>query len=588
MNRLFILNLVLLSISCRTTKPQQIPNTEADAAPVRVGADADGSIPNFLWSAERRRASAGYYYLVGEYKVMSGDIVGARNLFESAYNLDPNPFLGAKLIAADAITSDGSDAELEARRMVLLYPKSAQLHFLYAQVLTRSGKYKDAVKEIEEAIRFDPRSEEQYLFLADLHQMAKENLKATVVIKEYLQVNPTSVKALVRLARLQLFSDQKAAALISAEKAYELGSAEPETVLIYALCLDANGKSDRAVALYELLYRSNPDNQDIIARMVDLYRSLGNLEESLELLNEMANKSGTKQFGVNLQRGIILWELKRYEEAAKIFEALAEEKPDQDRMRYLAGIGNEKIKNFERALFWLEPIEPASEMWATARLRIAVIKREQKNFDGALNEIDAIESAGKGDSDTYGFAAGIHADKGDYLSALKKSEEGFKKFPDQSRFLFLQAVYLERLDRYEQTVKVLRQVIAKDPKNSAALNFLGYSFAERGENLSEAEHLIRKALELKPDDGYYLDSLGWVYYQRGDYMKAREYLEQAQAKTPNEGVVDEHLGDVFLKLEEPSKALYFYESALKKNLEAKERKRIEDKAKNLRKDLGRE
>jgi hypothetical protein len=41
-------------------------------------------------------------------------------------------------------------------------------------------------------------------------------------------------------------------------------------------------------------------------------------------------------------------------------------------------------------------------------------------------------------------------------------------------------------------------------------------------------------------------------------------------------------------LEEPSKALYFYESALKKNLEAKERKRIEDKAKNLRKDLGRE
>src|SRR5207245_2843271 len=66
-----------------------------------------------------------------------------------------------------------------------------------------------------------------------------------------------------------------------------------------------------------------------------------------------------------------------------------------------------------------------------------------------------------------------------------------------------------------------------NPKNAAALNYLGYTYAEMGVQLEEAERLIRRALEIEPDDGFYVDSLGWVYYQRGDYGRAVEQPERA-------------------------------------------------------------
>ncbi len=56
-------------------------------------------------------------------------------------------------------------------------------------------------------------------------------------------------------------------------------------------------------------------------------------------------------------------------------------------------------------------------------------------------------------------------------------------------------------------------MIAEDPKNSDALNSLGYMLAERGQKLDEAITLVERALVVEPGNGAYLDSLGWAYYK---------------------------------------------------------------------------
>ena len=68
---------------------------------------------------------------------------------------------------------------------------------------------------------------------------------------------------------------------------------------------------------------------------------------------------------------------------------------------------------------------------------------------------------------------------------------------------------------------LLGEMLAREPNNANALNFLGYSYADRGIELDKAEEMIRKALTIKPQDGYILDSLGWVLYQKKQYKKAR-------------------------------------------------------------------
>jgi len=120
-----------------------------------------------------------------------------------------------------------------------------------------------------------------------------------------------------------------------------------------------------------------------------------------------------------------------------------------------------------------------------------------------------------------------------------------------------------------------------NPKNAAALNYLGYTYAEMGVQLEEAERLIRRALEIEPDDGFYVDSLGWVYYQRGDYGHAVEQLERAVELAGDDPTVAEHLGDAYGRAGKPREALRLYQDALVRAKEAAQVERLKGKVHSL-------
>ncbi len=85
----------------------------------------------------------------------------------------------------------------------------------------------------------------------------------------------------------------------------------------------------------------------------------------------------------------------------------------------------------------------------------------------------------------------------------------------------------EREKNYDAAEKSFRSVLATDPENAGALNYLGYMYAERNIRLEEAQQLISKALDIDPDNGAYQDSLGWVYYWLNKLDQAADQLRLA-------------------------------------------------------------
>ena len=59
-----------------------------------------------------------------------------------------------------------------------------------------------------------------------------------------------------------------------------------------------------------------------------------------------------------------------------------------------------------------------------------------------------------------------------------------------------------------------------------------------------------------------MDTYGWVLYQQKKYTEAKLFIENALLKEPNNGVLNEHLGDVYYQLKENEKAMEYWKKAV--------------------------
>lgn len=115
--------------------------------------------------------------------------------------------------------------------------------------------------------------------------------------------------------------------------------------------------------------------------------------------------------------------------------------------------------------------------------------------------------------------------------------------PQDGDLLAELAMVCEKLKRFDEMERVLRQLIVLKPQDPQAYNALGYSLADRGIRLDEARQLVTRALSFTPNDPYIQDSLGWVAYRQGQHQEALKILQAAYKAKPDAEIAA-HLGEV--------------------------------------------
>ena len=136
---------------------------------------------------------------------------------------------------------------------------------------------------------------------------------------------------------------------------------------------------------------------------------------------------------------------------------------------------------------------------------------------------------------------------GDAARAITVLEPVARSNPNDAPTQLMLADLYSNNGRKQDAERTVRQLVAIEPGNADALNYLGYLLADRGQQLDEAIRLVRRALDIEPNNPNYLDSLGWAYYRRGDFDQAEKYLEPAAQQMPRNATVQEHLGDILAK-----------------------------------------
>ena len=172
------------------------------------------------------------------------------------------------------------------------------------------------------------------------------------------------------------------------------------------------------------------------------------------------------------------------------------------------------------------------------------------NPDPAIARVKSLLKGTADDQKVYVALAQMYSRVKDWNNAdesINKAIELSSRQEDKDYAVFVEGSIYERQKKYEQAEESFHKVLADDPKNAMALNYLGYMMADRGIRLEEALGYIRRAIALDPQNGAYLDSLGWAYFKMGNYELAEENLRRASERINSDPTIQEHLGYLYQK-----------------------------------------
>jgi tetratricopeptide (TPR) repeat protein len=123
----------------------------------------------------------------------------------------------------------------------------------------------------------------------------------------------------------------------------------------------------------------------------------------------------------------------------------------------------------------------------------------------------------------------------------------------------------------------LRDILKESPNNPIALNNLGYFLLERNERFEEALGLIKQAVDIDPTNPSYLDSLGWAHFKLGKNVEAELYLREALRHDSSSVAINEHLGDILAAQSKADQAKSHWRRSLNLATEPKEIDRLKKK-----------
>ena len=333
-----------------------------------------------------------------------------------------------------------------------------------------------------------------------------QRLSALVGKAELLGGNDPEV--LNRAGDLYSLAHQVDKALPLYRKLVELKPSFPKVRDKLAACYLETGRQAEAIALYDEIVKFDPLNRAAYDQLRKLNLQAGNLEKALA-----SAKQGLLMDPTRIDRhgdvAELLFELKRYDEAADQLAEARKRFPRACRLSFFHARALSEAKRHEEAL---------------------------KVFETAMVEAANSEPA--------------------MLNA---------------EFYFAYGAAAERGGQYVKAAELFRKCIELDPPNAArAYNYLGYMWVEQNANLEEAAQLIRRALDLEPGNGAYIDSLGWLYFKQGKYQEAlTELMRAAESIEEPDAVVFEHIADTYEKLGKKSEAILYWQKSLQLDPENK-------------------
>ena len=352
--------------------------------------------------------------------------------------------------------------------------------------------YKELLKISENLINLDPNSAISYLGKAYAFSKLGEHKKAIIWYDKALKLEPENKLALVdkgiALAKLEEFEE----ALEWIGKALELEPEYPHALVSKGIALDDLGKHQEAIQLFDKALELVPEYSRALVNKGGTLIKLQKYEEALQLFDK-ALEHEPKDIHALINKGIALAKLEKPQEAIQLFDNVLELQPNNIKALVNKTILLADLGKYDEGLEWINKvlkIDPKN---------VRVLYHRGRVLDGLGRTEDAKKMYDKAFED-------LPEDLYEFFNNRKNLIQ-FELEPEDIQASM--GILLAKDGEHKDAMKWINSALKHNPKSKSAL--IGKSFVlEKSEKYEEALNILKNILLNNPDDAFVLYRLARI------------------------------------------------------------------------------
>jgi len=486
-----------------------------------------------------------------------------------------------------------------AEKVPKVEPSKSQsyYHYLKAQQYLLDDDISGAIREYQEAAKYDPNSTDLQIELAILYQQHGELTKALSHVEKALKIDPKNQEAHFLLAGLHVGLNQLQEAIESYERVLVLNPDNREARLFLATLYAQQRRFPQAINAIQGILKREPDLAVGHYYLGRFYLEMNQLNKAKQELTLTLTKD-PDFLPAKYDLALVLEQEKQYPRALLLYREILQQQPNSSRA--WAGIGrlylaSGKDKLARRAFQKVKNLEKDSP---SSFMQVGLIYLEQRHLNDAIRELQQLLTQPRYKNQARYFIGTALEEKGDSKAAIQMYH-GVERGTDFYVPARLRLAYLYYQDqKKDEARRILNELKVLDPAREEVYLTISYFYEEDGlwhraitaleegvkrlpqsaelysrmallyektKNRPESIKLIKKALELEPDNPDMLNFLGYTYAEEGTNLdEAERLILKALAAKPDSGQIIDSLGWVYYKKGLYDQAVVQLEKAFRK------------------------
>ena len=421
----------------------------------------------------------------------------------------------------------------------LNFDSSAGIYYLLAKAYLFNNKLNLALQYANKAIQLDSSSSEYYLLLSDIYIYGKQKQNSIIVLEEAAEKFPENHYILIKYANY-IEENRPLQAVQIYEKILKVVGNDWN---ILTRIIDIHrrlGNLDAEISSLERLLKLHPGNTSIIKNLIELYILQKRNDEALVLLEELLELNPDDVFARlnKLQIYLVNLDWKNMEDEAK--QIISTKNTDFNLLTELGYFFIERSFAFPEALniakMIYEKLDSDTSHWQI-KLVLGTIAINQGEYEKAIEYFNYITENARWNLDAWVKLGALHYDNKKYLEAEKILSEAVELFPDEYLINFILALSLSQQGKNEIAVKYIKKSFELNPQDVNTISAYGFILNQINQKDS-AIYYLNKALLINSEDVSVIGTLALIYNEKQNYQISDSLYEKALIINPDDPIIN--------------------------------------------------